>query len=79
MIDQMLREGKEFRERGDTTNALARFQEALDSEPNNAAVLAELLAVIGGDHEQDRSLKRGQPRDQALEAAIDLAEEEAAR
>ncbi len=30
IVDQLLREGKEFRERGDTTNALARFQEALD-------------------------------------------------
>src|SRR3954447_20878837 len=35
VVDQLLREGKEFRQRGDTTNALARFQEALDSEPDN--------------------------------------------
>ena len=41
IVDQLLREGKEFRERGDTTNALARFQEALDSEPDNTAVLLE--------------------------------------
>ena len=38
----MLREGIELRDRGDTTNAIERLQEALDSEPNNAAVLAEL-------------------------------------
>src|SRR5262249_57793508 len=41
IVDQLLREGKELRERGDTTNALARFQEALDSEPDNADGLQE--------------------------------------
>src|SRR5436309_2945792 len=42
LVDQLLREGIELRDRGDTTNAIERFQEALDSEPNNAGVLAEL-------------------------------------
>jgi len=42
LVDQFLREGIEMRDRGDTTNAIERLQEALDSEPNNAAVLAEL-------------------------------------
>ena len=42
IVDQLLREGKEFRERGDTTNALARFQEALDSEQDNTGVLQEM-------------------------------------
>jgi tetratricopeptide (TPR) repeat protein len=42
LVDQFLREGIELRDRGDTTNAIERLQEALDSEPNNAAVLAEL-------------------------------------
>src|SRR6478736_10474890 len=42
LVDQLRREGIELRERGDTTNAIERLQEALDSEPNNAAVLAEL-------------------------------------
>jgi tetratricopeptide (TPR) repeat protein len=41
LVDQLLREGVELRDRGDTTNALARLQEALDSEPNNTAVLEE--------------------------------------
>jgi tetratricopeptide (TPR) repeat protein len=42
-VDQLLREGVELRDiRGDTTIAIERLQEALDSEPNNAAVLAEL-------------------------------------
>src|SRR2546423_3422741 len=42
LVDQLLREGIELRDRGDTTNVIERLQEALDSEPNNAAVLAEL-------------------------------------
>jgi hypothetical protein len=42
LVDQLKREGIELRDRGDTTNAIERLQEALDSEPNNAAVLAEL-------------------------------------
>ena len=40
-VDQLLREGKDLRERGDMTNALARFQEAMNSEPDNTAVLQE--------------------------------------
>src|SRR5256885_3556115 len=42
LVDQLLREGIELRDRGDTTKAIERLQEALDSEPNNAAVLSEL-------------------------------------
>src|SRR5205809_1814303 len=42
LVDQLLREGIELRDRGDMTNAIERLQEALDSEPNNAVVLAEL-------------------------------------
>jgi hypothetical protein len=42
LVDQLKREGIELRDRGDTTNAVDRLREALDSEPNNAAVLAEL-------------------------------------
>jgi len=42
LVDQLLREGIELRDRGDTTSAIERLQEALDSEPNNAAVLVEL-------------------------------------
>src|SRR6266480_3025877 len=42
LVDQLLREGIELRDRGDTTNAIERLQEALDSEPNNTAVLSEL-------------------------------------
>jgi len=42
LVDQLLREGIELRDRGDTTSAIERLQEALDSEPNNPGVLAEL-------------------------------------
>src|SRR5439155_727262 len=42
LVDQLLREGVELRDRGDTTNALARLQEASESEPNNATVLEEI-------------------------------------
>jgi hypothetical protein len=42
LVDQLLREGIELRDRGETTNAIERLKEALDSEPNNVAVLAEL-------------------------------------
>src|SRR5437868_11663812 len=40
-VDQLVREGVELRDRGDTTTALKRFEEALDSEPNNTNVLTE--------------------------------------
>ena len=39
LVDQLKREGIELRDRGDTTNAIERLQEALDSEPNNAAII----------------------------------------
>jgi tetratricopeptide (TPR) repeat protein len=42
LVDQLLREGIELRERGDTTTALARLQEASESDPANASVLEEI-------------------------------------
>src|SRR5262245_65070992 len=42
LVDQLLREGIELRDWGDRKNAIERLKDALDSEPNNAAVLAEL-------------------------------------
>src|SRR5215471_14241003 len=42
LVDQLRREGIELRDRGDTTNAIERLKEALDSEPDNAAIHAEL-------------------------------------
>jgi tetratricopeptide (TPR) repeat protein len=55
LVDQLLREGIELRDRGDTTNAIERLQEALDSEPNNAAVLAELAKTYDVMRLYDRS------------------------
>jgi hypothetical protein len=58
LVNQLLREGIELRDRGDTTSAIERLQEALDSEPNNAAVLAELAKTYELD---DQRLKLGVP------------------
>jgi tetratricopeptide (TPR) repeat protein len=55
LVDQLLREGIELRDRGDTTNAIERLQEALDSEPNNAAVLAELAKTYDLKQLYDRA------------------------
>src|SRR5207249_10989690 len=71
IVDQLLREGKEFRERGDTTNALARFQEALDSEPDNTGVLQEMALTYESmqlfDRANDvwRRIKQISPSDSA--------------
>src|SRR5262249_56645744 len=54
-VDQLLREGVELRDRGDTTNALARFEEALDSEPSNAAVLEEIAKTYDSMQLYDKS------------------------
>jgi hypothetical protein len=55
LVDQLLREGIELRDRGDTTNAIERLQEALDSEPNNAGVLAELAKTYDLTQLYDRA------------------------
>jgi len=55
LVDQLLREGVELRDRGDTTNALARLQEALESEPNNATVLEETAKTYESMQLFDRS------------------------
>jgi hypothetical protein len=77
LVDQMLREGKEFRERGDTTNALARFQEALDSEPDNTGVLEQMAQTYESmqlfDRANDlwRRIKQISPSDSATYALAD--------
>jgi len=55
VVDQLLREGVELRDRGDMTNALAHLQEALESEPNNAAVLEEMAKTYESMQLFDRS------------------------
>ena len=57
LVDQLRREGIELRDRGDTTNAIERLQEALDSEPNNSAVLAELAKTYDLMQLYDRANK----------------------
>ena len=77
IVDQLLREGKEFRERGDTTNALARFQEALDSEPDNTGVLQETAQTYESMQMFDRAndvwrrIKQISPSDSATYALAD--------
>src|SRR5207248_9436971 len=55
LVDQLKREGIELRDRGDTTIAIERLQEALDSEPNNAAVLSELAKTYDLIQHYDRA------------------------
>jgi len=55
LVDQLLRDGTELRDRGDTTNALARFEEALDSEPSNVAVLEEIAKTYDAMQLYDKS------------------------
>jgi hypothetical protein len=77
VVDQLLRQGKEFRERGDTTNALARFQEALDSEPDNTGVLQETAQTYESMQMFDRAndvwrrIKQISPSDSATYALAD--------
>ena len=55
LVDQLLREGIELRDRGDTTNALARFEEALESEPSNVTVLEEIAKTYDSMQLYDKS------------------------
>jgi tetratricopeptide (TPR) repeat protein len=55
LVDQLRREGVELRDRGETTTAIERFKEALDSEPDNAAVLVELAKTYDGVELYDRA------------------------
>jgi hypothetical protein len=77
IADQLLREGKEFRERGDTTNALARFQEALDSEPDNTGVLLEMaqtyesMQLLDRANDLWRRIKQISPSDSATYTLAD--------
>jgi len=77
MVGQLLREGKELRERGDTTTALARFQEALDSEPDSTDVLQEMAQTYESmqlfDRANDiwRRIKQISPSDSATYALAD--------
>lgn len=77
IVDQLLQQGKELREKGDTTNALARFQEAMDSEPDNTAVLQETAQTYESMQMFDRAndiwrrIKQISPADSATYALAD--------
>jgi tetratricopeptide (TPR) repeat protein len=53
--DRLLKEATELGERGDTTNALARLQEASEKDPKNAQVLAEMAMIYESIQNFDRS------------------------
>jgi tetratricopeptide (TPR) repeat protein len=55
LVDQLLREGVELRNRGDTTTALARLTEASESDPTNVAVLEEIAKTYEAMQLFDRS------------------------
>src|SRR5947199_4001216 len=77
LVDQLLREGIELRDRGDMTNALARFQQALDSEPNNTAVLEEIAKTYESMQLLDRAnetWRRIQEMGPSAGAAYELAD-----
>jgi hypothetical protein len=43
--EKLLKEATELRDKGDTTNALARLQDAAQRDPKNANVLAEMAMI----------------------------------
>lgn len=53
--EQLLKEASSLRERGDTTNALARLHDAAQREPLNANVLAEMARIYESIQALDRS------------------------
>jgi tetratricopeptide (TPR) repeat protein len=53
--DRLLKEATTLRERGDTTNALARLQEATQRDPKNANVLKEMATIYESREQFDRS------------------------
>ena len=77
LADQLKREGIELRDRGQTTNAIERLQEALDSDPNNAAVLAELAKTYDRAQLYDRAnelWRKLQEMGRSAGAAYELAD-----
>src|SRR5438552_13019320 len=76
-VDQLLRDGIESRDRGDTTTALARFDEALDGEPNNTALLEEIAKTYESMQLLDRAnqtWRRIQEMGPSAGAAYELAD-----
>src|SRR4051812_11884946 len=53
--DRLLKEATALRQRGDTTTALARLQEATRKDPKNANVLAEMATTYESVQQYERS------------------------
>jgi hypothetical protein len=53
--DRLLKEATELRDKGDTTNALARLQEAAQRDPKNAEVLATMAMIYESIQLPERS------------------------
>jgi tetratricopeptide (TPR) repeat protein len=53
--ERLLKEAAELRDKGDTTSALARLQEAAQRDPKNANVLAEMAMIYESIQLYDRS------------------------
>ncbi len=55
VVERLLQEATQLRERGDTANALARLQDASQREPQNAKVLAEMAMIYESIQALDKS------------------------
>jgi hypothetical protein len=55
VAERLLKEATELRDKGDTTNALARLQDASQRDPKNASVLAEMAMIYESIQLFDRS------------------------
>lgn len=55
VAERLLQEARQLRARGDTTNALARLQDASQREPLNANVLAEMAMIYESIQALDKS------------------------
>jgi tetratricopeptide (TPR) repeat protein len=53
--EQMLKEAAELKSKGDTTNALARLQDAVQRDPKNAKALAEMAMIYESIQLYERS------------------------
>src|SRR5438105_8866995 len=55
VAEKLLKEATELRDKGDTTNALARLQDAAQRDPKNANVLAEMAMIYESIQLYERS------------------------
>ncbi|MFL6538965.1 MAG: tetratricopeptide repeat protein [Chthoniobacterales bacterium] len=75
--DALLREATALHERGDTTNALAKLQEATQRDPKNANVLAEMARIyesIGAFDRSNETWRKIQELGPAAGALYELAD-----